>query len=136
MKSILALALFLFAQAAFADGACKALSNFEGTYKLVTKSCETSAYGEDLTVKPYTRDWAPVFNGYWIHSGSLAMGPTTSDEVHDLDKCTGDTADILVEICGNDTENTCLPKSGWSYHFSGKTVLFMANGCSATYQKN
>lgn len=69
-------------------------------------------------------------------SNSIGYGPTTSDTVGDVDKCVLQGSDVLVEISGNDTYGASLPAKGRiSYRFSGASVAFTTDGCTATYTK-
>ncbi len=135
MKSILSILTLILAQSAMADGGCKLLANYVGSYKQVNKSCDDQFHfqGPTLTVTPYSES---KYSGYWIGSNSMAFGPTTSDNIGDMDKCTVRGNDVLVEISGNDTTGTTLPaKDRISYLFSGSTVTFTADGCTTTYSK-
>jgi hypothetical protein len=133
MKSILSILVLVMAQSAMADGGCKLLANYVGTYKQVSKSCDDQFHfqGPTLTVTPYNES---TYSGYWIASNSTAFGPT--DGANDADKCTVRGNDVLVEISGNDTTGTVLPRKGRiSYLFSSSSVTFTADGCTATYSK-
>lgn len=135
MKAIFVVFALVVAQSAMADSGCKSLANYVGSYKQVSKSCDDQFHfqGPTLTVTPYSES---TYSGYWIGSNSTAFGPTISDSVNDTDKCTAQGNDVLVEISGNDTTGTQLPRNGRiSYLFSGSRVTFNADGCTATYSK-
>ncbi len=135
MRLIILVTAFFISSNVLADGACTALATFVGSYKQVSKSCDGpfKFFGPELEVVPYSEK---TYSGYWIWSNNMAYGPTTSDNVGDVDKCTVQSNDVLVEISGNDTTGAVLPSKGRiSYKFSGSSVAFTADGCTATYSK-
>lgn len=130
----LAVVLF-FASSALGDGACTALAKYEGIYKQVNKTCsdQFGFLGTTLEVVPYSEK---TYSGYWIRSNGMGFGPTTSDGIGDVDKCTVQANGVLVEISANDTSGTVLPHKGRiAYLFSDSAVAFTADGCTATYIK-
>jgi hypothetical protein len=135
MKAILIAATLMISQFAFADGACTALVNYVGTYTQTSKTCDDqfNFLGATLKVEPYTE---PTYAGYWLISNLKGYGPTTSDGIGDVDKCTVNGDAVTVEIGGNDTSGSSLPAKGrLSYSFAGSTASFTADGCTATYSR-
>lgn len=139
MKTLLSLALIFTAQVSMADGPCKSLSNYVGTYKQVSKTCDDYFHllGDTLTVIPYTET---NYSGYWINAswsgGTIGWGPTTSETANDSDKCTVAGNNVLVQISENDTTGTVLPHKGRiSFNFSPSSTSFTADGCTGNYVK-
>ena len=134
MKTLMVVSILALAQVASADGGCTALVNHIGSYKQNAITCQNYFLGPSLTVKPYAER---EYSGYWITSGATGFGPTTSDSIHDMDKCYIRDGALVVEISGNDTIGTQLPRKGRvSYEFTGDDVAFTADGCTARYSKN
>lgn len=134
MKLFLTTVFLFLSQNVLADGACKGLSKYIGTYNLVFKSCDAYPFGATLAVSPYDEARPPQYSGYWIISGSMGTGPTTSDSVNDLDHCSLEGNDVVVQICGNAKDDLCSLKS-FSYRFSNDQVFFTTGLCSATFKK-
>lgn len=133
MKSILIISVLLIgANLAYADRACDDLAAFVGTYKLQSKTCK-GPFGDRFNVEPYTEtdlSGKPLFSGYWLKSGGIGIGPATSAE--STDKCETENGKVTVLTCAY--ERSCIPQY-WVYEFSGNTVTFKANGCTATFAK-
>ncbi len=127
----------LFSSNTFADGPCVNLAKVVGTFKQVSRTCDHSWLGSELSVVPFdeSNSWPDlVGKGYWITSGGVGFGPTTQS--NDLDKCTLSGDNLHVEINGNDTSGNALPGKGWvEYVFSGTQVTFRAGQCTAVYTK-
>lgn len=139
MNFILSISIvsFLFLSSAYADGPCVDLATFVGTYKQISKSCDHDWFGPELSVVPFDEEnsWPDlVGKGYWIKSAGTGFGPTTTN--NDMDKCTRTGNGLSIEISGNDTSGSTLPRNGRvGYVFSGSQVTFRADQCTAVYSK-
>ena len=126
MKTILALLVTVAAFNSYADEACKALSNYEGTYILASKTCD-GPFGGDLTVE---KSDSYSHTPYFITSGGIGIGPAITS--NSADKCLIENESFTVQTC---VYSACLPR-GWKYIFSGNQVKFSAyNGCTAVFIK-
>ena len=133
MKTLLIALSFIIASAAKADGGCTALINYVGSYVESSRTCNDSFQflGSTLKVNPY---FEARYSGYLIESNGKAFGPTTSNDVNDVDRCVVQGGDVTVEITANDKSGMSLPRSGrFLFRFSGATVAYTADGCTATY---
>ena len=134
MKIFLILSSLAFSSLAMADQSCTALAKYVGSYKQISKSCDSFWFGPSLTVTPFTETRSPRYSGFWITSGPGGFGPTTLADGTDLDQCIARGNDVVVQICGNAKDRSCLPaKDSISYIFSGSQVTFSADQCTAVY---
>jgi len=125
MKKILAILVILGTVTAHADEACKSLADYEGTYLLVSKTCN-GPFGGDLTVEARNDRETP----FMITSGGIGVGPAITSNSSDSCKKMNDV--FVVQTCTEDS--SCRPQN-WVYSFSGNQVTFSANGCQAVFSK-